>query len=75
MNSRPPGAKQTDPAHEDVIRAIEPEVERNLRTLPAVESAWQPTDYLPDLSGEQWHEQVASLREAALAIPDALGHG
>lgn len=72
MHSRLPGAGPTDQAHEDVIRAIEAAVEQNLQLLRPVETAWQPTDYLPDLAGEQWHDQIASLRQAALAIPDEL---
>jgi acyl-[acyl-carrier-protein] desaturase len=59
-------------AHREVIRAIEPTVERHLQLLRPVETAWQPTDYLPDLSGEQWHEELTALREAALALPDDL---
>jgi acyl-[acyl-carrier-protein] desaturase len=57
---------------QEVIRAIEAAVERNLQILRPVETAWQPTDYLPDLAGDQWQAEVAALRQAALAIPDDL---
>lgn len=62
----------TAPAHDYVIRAIEPAVERALRVLPPVEAAWQPSDYLPDLSADGWRDSVAALREMALALPDDL---
>jgi acyl-[acyl-carrier-protein] desaturase len=64
MSSRAVGS------HEDVIRAIEPAVERNLQLLRPPCAAWQPTDYLPDLSGENWPDELTSLRTRAAALPD-----
>ncbi|MBM3779070.1 MAG: acyl-ACP desaturase [Acidimicrobiia bacterium] len=58
--------------HEDVIRALEPEVERQLRTLRPIDTAWQPTDCLPDLVQEGWPERLAEFRDAARAVPDDL---
>jgi len=53
-----------------VIRALEPAVERNLQLLRPPGAAWQPSDYLPDLSAEGWHEALASLRRGVRALPD-----
>jgi acyl-[acyl-carrier-protein] desaturase len=65
-----------DAAREDaaweVIRAIASHVERHLQILPPPDTAWQPTDYLPDFSSEGWPEQLAELREASRAVPDDL---
>ena len=59
-------------SREEVIRAIEPEVERHLQLLRPPDAAWQPTDFLPDFAGEQWHDALAQLREEALRLPDEL---
>lgn len=59
-------------AHAEVVRAIEPAVEQALRLLPSVGDAWQPADYLPDLTAADWREQVEALRRDAAALPDDL---
>lgn len=38
--------------------------------LETGEKAWQPQDYLPDLSQEGWEESVKELREMAAEVPD-----
>lgn len=43
-----------------------------LRLLGEIDTNWQPTDFLPDLTREDWREQIAELREAARALPDEL---
>ncbi|WP_422923914.1 acyl-ACP desaturase [Singulisphaera sp. PoT] len=40
--------------------------------LTPVEQAWQPTDYLPDLAGEDWIEQLRAFRESATRLPEEL---
>jgi acyl-[acyl-carrier-protein] desaturase len=67
-----PPASTAMQRHDDVIRAIEPSVERHLHLLRPVDTAWQPTDYLPDLSSDAWQDGLASFRAAALALPDDL---
>jgi acyl-[acyl-carrier-protein] desaturase len=47
-------------------------VAEHLSLLLAVERAWQPTDYLPDLTREDWREQVQRLREPAAGLSDAV---
>ena len=62
----------TVPDHHEVIRAIEPAVSDNLDLLVPLDRAWQPSDYLPDLEAEDWPDQLAHLRRAAMAISDPL---
>jgi acyl-[acyl-carrier-protein] desaturase len=47
-------------------------VGENLSLLTAVEQAWQPTDFLPDLTGEDWSEQLAAFRASTRQISDEL---
>src|SRR6185369_5624698 len=51
------------------LRGIESFVEENLLLSP-IDSAWQPSDYLPDLTAENWAEQVKSFREPAQQLDD-----
>src|SRR5688500_10159193 len=59
-------------AQREVLRGIEPFVGENLSYLLPVEKAWQPTDFLPDLVADDWHEQVRRVREPAAGLSDAL---
>ena len=56
----------------DVIESLQGFVEENLSLLAPVDQAWQPTDYLPDLTAEDWAEQVASFRASARNLSDEL---
>jgi acyl-[acyl-carrier-protein] desaturase len=47
-------------------------VDDNLGFLAAPDRAWQPTDYLPDLSSENWREHVESFRAPARQISDEM---
>ncbi len=58
--------------HQDVLVALEPFVAENLSLLLPVDRAWQPTDYLPDLTADNWRDQLAAFREPAQAITDEL---
>lgn len=58
--------------HRAVVQALEPAVARHLDLLAPIDRAWQPSDYLPDLEGENWRDQVDDFRRAAQAIPDDL---
>ena len=49
--------------HTETLRDMQPFVGENLGFLGEVGKAWQPTDYLPDLSAENWHEQIADFRQ------------
>jgi acyl-[acyl-carrier-protein] desaturase len=59
-------------AHEEIIRALAPAVERNLLLLRPAATAWQPADYLPDLTGEGWQDALAAFRACSRHVPDPL---
>lgn len=56
----------------DLMKNLEGFVGENLDLLTPVEQAWQPTDFLPDLTASDWSEQMARFRTTAMAIPDEL---
>ena len=47
-------------------------VGENLSLLLGVEDAWQPTDFLPDLTAENWSEQLQRFRDSAMSLSDEL---
>jgi acyl-[acyl-carrier-protein] desaturase len=59
-------------AHEKVLEGMQGFVAENLHFLAKIERAWQPTDYLPDLAAEDWHDQVTDFRHYAREITDEL---
>jgi len=56
----------------DLIEDLQGFVGENLTLLAAVEDAWQPTDYLPDLTAEDWTVQLERFRETARNVSDEL---
>jgi acyl-[acyl-carrier-protein] desaturase len=56
----------------DLIENLQGFVEENLSLLSPVDMAWQPTDYLPDLTAEDWTVQLQRFRETALRVSDEL---
>ncbi len=56
----------------EVLGGIDFFVGENLNYLEEVEKIWQPTDYLPDLEGEGWREEMEAFREAAQTISDEM---
>src|SRR3954454_21378272 len=59
-------------AQREVLRGMEGFVGENLSFLAPIEKAWQPSDYLPDLTAEDWREQVQRLREPACGLSDEV---
>jgi acyl-[acyl-carrier-protein] desaturase len=55
-----------------MIASLQGFVGENISLLAPVADAWQPTDCLPDLTGEDWAEQLARFRESALHVSDDL---
>ncbi len=47
-------------------------VEENLGLLKSVAESWQPSDILPNMAADGWHEKLESLREQARGVPDEL---
>ena len=55
-----------------VIAEIESFVTSKLNLLAPVESAWQPSDFVPDLRSEESFVQLKNLRSAAAELPDEV---
>ncbi len=55
-----------------VLHSMQDFVQENLQFLAPIEKAWQPNDFLPDFTAENWREQVQSFREPAQAISDEM---
>ena len=61
----------TESQHE-VLRGLRELVRENLSLLTPPDKAWQPTDFLPDLTAENWHDQLAAFREPAKGLSDEV---
>lgn len=57
-------------AHAEVTLSLAPLVERELRLLTPLGSAWQPSDYLPRFDADDWPDRLNDLRSRAAAVPD-----
>ena len=55
----------------EVLKALENDVAQNLLLLP-IDEAWQPSDYLPDLSADDWAERLRQFRQPAGQLDDEL---
>jgi acyl-[acyl-carrier-protein] desaturase len=57
----------------EVIKSIEGFVGENLSTLlKPVDESWQPSDFLPAMTKDNWHDAIKDIRERANEIPDEL---
>ena len=56
----------------ELIESLQGFVAENLSLLTPVDQAWQPTDFLPDLTAEDWAEQVTRFRTSARQVSDDL---
>ena len=59
-----------DHEHLLILRSLQSEVANNLNFLGEIGRTWQPSDYLPDLSGEDWKEKIQSLRDESQGLTD-----
>ncbi|MEI8198204.1 MAG: acyl-ACP desaturase [Phycisphaerae bacterium] len=55
-----------------VLQSMQDFVGAHLHWLAPVAKAWQPSNYLPDLTAADWHEQLQSFRQAAAGISDEM---
>ena len=55
-----------------LIEGLHDIVGENLSLLTPVDQAWQPSDFLPDLTGEDWAERLARFREPAKQLSDEV---
>jgi len=62
------------PKHVEVIEDIAPLADKMVDDilLETGENAWQPQDFLPDLTQEGWEDAIKETREMAKEIPDEL---
>jgi acyl-[acyl-carrier-protein] desaturase len=56
----------------EVLSELSEFVRENLPLLLPIEKAWQPTDYLPDLTAADWREQLNAFRAAAEQLSDEV---
>jgi len=66
------GTPKAVEAHHEVIAGMQADVAQNLGLLGRIDSVWQPTDYLPDLTRDDWMDQLSAFRKAADGLSDAL---
>mmetsp|Transcript_22898 Transcript_22898/g.32279 ORF Transcript_22898/g.32279 Transcript_22898/m.32279 type:complete len:412 (-) Transcript_22898:338-1573(-) len=62
------------PKHVEVIEDFEPIVDEMVDKilLETGEKSWQPQDYLPDLTKDNWLEETKELREMASQVSDDI---
>ena len=56
----------------EVIESLQGFVGENLFLLAPVDQAWQPTDYLPDLTTDNWAHNLSQYRDTAQRVSDDL---
>lgn len=57
----------------EVIKGMEPWLGQNLGSfLKPVNESWQPADFVPDMAGPHWVEQLSEFRRRAESLPDDL---
>jgi len=56
----------------ELLRGVSAFVEQNLNLLTTPSDAWQPSDYLPDFSADDWRDQLETFRGPAATLSDEL---
>ncbi len=57
----------------EVIKGIEGFVGENINTLlKPINESWQPNDFLPDMSAENWKETLREFKEQSINLSDEL---
>jgi len=57
----------------EVIKSMEGFIGEQIPLLlKSVDESWQPTDFLPNLTQENWYDQVVEFRARAESLPDDL---
>ncbi len=59
-------------AQREVLVGLKGFVRDNLSLLTPIEKAWQPSDYLPDLTAADWHEKLTAFRAPAEQLSDEV---
>lgn len=70
MSSSMPQVELTG-ARFEVIKSIESHVRENIHhLLKPINESWQPSDFLPNMTSPNWHEEISKFQEQAKALPD-----
>ena len=56
----------------EILASIEAVVESKLHLLVPIARSWQASDFVPDLSRENWQQELTEFRKAAQGISDEL---
>ena len=56
----------------EVLSGLATSVQENLSLLLPIEEAWQPTDYLPDLTALDWQQRLSEFRAPAEQLSDGV---
>jgi acyl-[acyl-carrier-protein] desaturase len=56
----------------EVLLGMTEVVRENLSLLLPIDKAWQPTDYLPDMTAPDWREQLTDFRAPATQLSDEV---
>ncbi len=56
----------------DIMKQMAPFAEEKLLLLKPPGKCWQPTDFLPDSTSENWHDEVKALRKTSESLSDEL---
>ena len=56
----------------ELLHGLQHVVEQNLGLLRPVDAAWQPSDFLPDLTHPDWQAELTQFRESAEQLSDEL---
>lgn len=56
----------------EVLQSLTPVAEKHIDLLAPIADAWQPTDYLPDLTAEDAMDQLKDFRAANIELGDEL---
>ena len=58
--------------HLEILHSLSAQVEADLTFLTPIEKAWQPTDFLPDLCGEDFADRLNAFRAPAKNLTDEI---
>ena len=58
--------------HLEILHSLSAQVEDDLTFLTPIDKAWQPTDFLPDLGGDDFAERLNDFRAPAKNLTDEI---
>ena len=67
-----PSRQHVNQEHLEILHSLSAQVQENLKLLAPTDKAWQPSDYLPDLSAPDFMEQLLAFRGPAQNLSDEI---